>query len=136
MDQVDVRLAQAQKALARVAGFKSGLYEDFKEGILSEDEYKLAKIKYEDQYKELSEQVYTLTMQKNKQTDMVAQNKWASALSSFSDGKELNRELITSIIERIDVSSDGNVAITVKYRDEQAALLRMLNEFADEEVAV
>ena len=124
-------MTKAQKALARLTGIRSGLYEDFKAGLLSKDDYKLLKDKYEAQHKELTDQIETLTEQKGKQTNIVAQNKWAAAFSSFQHGKELSRELVTSIIERIDVSDTNDVVITVKYRDEQLALLTMLSEYAE-----
>jgi len=112
MEMVANSLAQAQKALARLTGIRSGLYEDFKAGLLSKDDYKLLKDKYEVQNKELAGEIETLSKQ-----NIVAENKWAAAFTSFQKGKALSREMVISIIERIDVSNAGDVVITVKYRD-------------------
>jgi len=132
MDMVGDSLAQAQKALARLTGIRSGLYEDFKAGLLSMDDYKLLKDKYEAQNKELTDQIEALTAQQSSQTNIVTQNKWVAAFNSFTVGKELSRELVLSIIERIDVSGTNDVTITVKYRDEQLSLLKMLEEYTTE----
>jgi len=129
MELVEDSLSKAQKALARLTGIRSGLYEDFKAGLLSKDDYKLLKEKYEAQNKELNQQIETLTEQKNKQTNFTHQNKWAAAFSSFDKGKVLCRELIISIIERIDISGADDVKITVKYRDELETLLKTLEEY-------
>ncbi|MCL2576103.1 MAG: recombinase family protein, partial [Defluviitaleaceae bacterium] len=131
MEMVDDSLSKAQKALARLTGIRSSLYEDYESGLLSKEDYLLVKKKYEAQHKELTNEIEALSKQKKKQTNVVAENKWAAAFSSFQHGKELSRELVTSIIERIDVSDTNDVAITVKYRDEQLALLTMLSEYAE-----
>jgi hypothetical protein len=136
MELVDCSLLQAQKALARLTGIRSGLYEDFNAGLLNKDDYKLLKEKYEIQNKELTDQIETLTSQKTKQTNIVAENKWATAFTSFQKGKAISRELVVSIIERIDVSQANDVTITVKYRDEQEALFKMLEEYSTKGVAV
>jgi len=134
MERVDDSLSKAKKSLAKVVGLQNSLYEDFKEGLLSKDDYKLVKATYTAQHKELTEQIENLSSQKTKHTDMVGQNKWAAAFNAFSVNKELSRELMISIIERIEVDRDNNVAITVRYRDEQMALLSELTEYL--EVAV
>ena len=131
MERVDDSLCKVKKSLAKVVRLRSGLYEDFKEGLLSKDDYKLAKTKYEAQHNELTEQIEVLSSQKTKHTDIVGQNKWAVAFNAFSIGKELSRELLTSIITRIDVGKDNNVTITVRYRDEQEVLLTTLAEYIE-----
>ena len=136
LELVGDNLATAQKALVRLSGIRSGLYEDYEGGLLSKGDYLLMKKKYEAQHKELSDQVVALTKQKSRQTNPISQNKWAAAFSSFKKGKELSRELVTSIIERIDVNETHDVVITVKYRDEQLALLKELSEYTTEGAAV
>jgi len=131
LELVDDNLARLQKALARLAGIRSGLYEDYESGLLSKADYLLMKKKYEAQQKELSDQIEALTKQRSKQTNITSQNKWAAMFSSFKKGKKLSRELVVSIIERIDVNETNDVVITVKYRDEQLALLKELSEYTE-----
>ena len=135
MEQVDCTLAKVKQDLTKVAGLRSGLYEDFKEGLLSRDDYKLAKAKYESRQEDLAEQIKFLSSQRSKRKDIVRENKWALAFKEFSAKKKLTHELVTSIIERIDVDSNNNINITVKYRDEQVALLQNITEY-NEEMAV
>ena len=136
MGLLDDGLADAKKSLARLTSIRSGLYEDYKSGLLSKEDYKLLKAKYEVRNKELTDQIATLDEQKSKQTNFTSQNKWAAAFSSFQKEKELSRELILSVIERIDVSGANNVKITVKYRDKMEALLKMLEKYTDKVEAI
>jgi hypothetical protein len=61
--------------------------------------------------------------QKTQNEVNTGQNKWAVVFESFSKEKELSRELVISLIERIEVDSNCNVDITLKYRDEYGELL-------------
>lgn len=123
LDMIDDIVEKTQKSLARITRLRSSLYEDFKNGLLSREEYALTKAKYETQHRELSDQIDTLSVQKNKQTDTINLNKWAAAYSAFTSSKELSRELIISAIERIEVSQSDNVSVIFNCRDEQMALL-------------
>ena len=136
MEAANDSMARAQKDMARLTEIRSSLYEDYESGLLSKDDYLLMKKKYETRHKELSDHITTLANQKSKQTNIASQNKWAATFSSFQKGKSLNRELVESVIERIDVSETNDVAITVKYRDEQLALLKELSDYTSEGVAV
>jgi DNA invertase Pin-like site-specific DNA recombinase len=131
-DTIDVGIVKTRAKLSRIMGLRSSLYEDFKEGILDESDYILAKSKYESQYKALADELDNLLSLKSKHEGLTGQNKWAAALAAFAKHKELNRGLITSLIERIDVDSQNDVTITVKYRDEYEALMQTLYECASE----
>jgi len=138
MELIDDYIAKTKSALVRVTNFKNSLYEDYKYGILSKDDYKLAKEKYESQLNELTTQLETLTLQKNQHNNILSQNKWGVAIGAFSISteKKLSHELLKRIIERIDVSKTNDVTITVKYRDEYEVLLKMFSDYANGGVTV
>jgi len=129
-DVVGKGISKINAGLSRIMELRSSLYEDYKEGILSKSDYMLAKTRYEAQHKELSDELGHLLSQKNKCIDMLGQNKWAAALTRFTNNKEPNRELLTSLIGKVEIGSNNEVSITVNYHDEYEELVRKTKEYA------
>jgi DNA invertase Pin-like site-specific DNA recombinase len=124
-DVTEEKASKAKNRLSRLMGLKSSLYESFKVGTLSKDEYLQKKTNCEAEYNELLAELERFKAQKTQTEVNTGQNKWAAAFESFSKEKELSRELVISLIERIEVDFNCNVDITLKYRDEYEALIKM-----------
>jgi hypothetical protein len=123
IDVTEERASRAKNRLSKLMGLKSSLYENFKAGTLSKEEYLQKKAACEVEYKELLVELERFEAQKTQNEVNTGQNKWAAVFESFSKEKELSRELVISLIERIEVDSNCNVDITLKYRDEYEELL-------------
>ena len=130
--EFEIEISKATAKLTRINGFRSSLYEDYKEGILDESGYMLAKNKYKTESQELTDTLDVLLKRKNQHEDILGENKWATALKNITKRKTLNRDLLMSLIESIKINSNNDVSIIMKYHDEYEALLEMLFEFRKE----
>ena len=125
VDTTEESISKLKSRLSRITALRSSLYENFKAGVLSKDEYMQRKATCELEYKELTGELERFEAQEKQNAALLSQNKWAVAFNTFSAGKELSRELLISLIERIEVDSNSDVSITLKYRDEYQALIKM-----------
>jgi len=130
--ELETEILKATAKLTRINGFRSSLYEDYKDGILDESGYKLAKNKYETESQELNDTLHVLLNKKNQHEDLLGENKWAATLINNTNRKVLSRELLVSLVDSIRINSCNDVSVTLKYRDEYEALLETLYEFTKE----
>lgn len=97
---------------------KIRLYEDFSEGILSEEEYSFAKQNYENDYESFSRQFDILVQERTEYLEMVSpENRWIRMMKNIRDVSSLSQALVDTVIERVLVYEGGAIEIVMKYQD-------------------
>lgn len=99
------------------------LYQDYKQGLLSESAYIFAQDKYENQQRELELHLKELNeraaaAKKNVEPDM----DWRS--------KALSRDMCLALVERIEVYND-HIAVKYTFQSEYEQVISFLSEYAD-----
>jgi hypothetical protein len=133
--KVDAEITETEKKLSRLSMLRSSLYADYQEKLLDEAEYLFTKAKYEKDVNALRRRLDELSMQKHRlDTMLTPQNPWLAALKKFKKNKAITGEMISELIERVEIFSDQTVSICFRYRDEFESLLRFIE--ADGEAGV
>ena len=133
--EVDAEITETEKKLSRLSMLRSSLYEDYQEKLLDEAEYLFTKAKYEKDVTLLRSRLDELSMQKHRlDTMLTPQNPWITALKKFKKNKAITGEMISELIERVEIFSDQSVSICFRYRDEFESLLGFIE--AESEVRV
>ncbi|GAB6108418.1 recombinase family protein [Fusibacter bizertensis] len=133
--EVDMEISETEKKLSRLSMLRSSLYEDYQEKLLDEAEYLFTKAKYEKDVTLLRSRLDELSMQKYRlDTMLTPQNPWITALKKFKKNKAITGEMISELIERVEIFSDQSVSICFRYRDEFESLLGFIE--AESEVRV
>ena len=134
-NDVDTEISETEKKLSRLSMLRSSLYEDYQEKLLDEAEYLFTKAKYEKDVIDLRKRLDELSMQKHRlDTMLTPQNPWITALKKFKKNKAVTGEMISELIERVEILSDQTVSICFRYRDEFESLLGFIK--AEGEVRV
>lgn len=138
----DTRLSELEKELVENAGMLSGLYADWAEGILSEEEYEEMKAFYSGRCKELEGQIRKRREREAKVGDAVREaRQWLcefkdiGSLLPDTEG-EIRRSLVSSVIDRIWVYEGKRVEFSFFYQDRMAevySLCGMLQESLQEQ---
>ena len=116
--QMDARIRSLSMKLAAAGRKRAGLYEDYVQGILDEEEYRFAKQAYAAGYEELNRQMDEAARQKEQFREALSSgNKWFLSMKKLKEARELTGELAGTAIERVDVYGDGSFALTLKYQD-------------------
>ncbi len=122
--EVDTEISETEKKLSRLSMLRSSLYEDYQEKLIDEAEYLFTKAKYEKDVTLLRGRLDELSMQKSRLDTMrTPQNPWITALKKFKKNKAITGEMISELIDRVEIFSDQSVSICFRYRDEFESLL-------------
>lgn len=98
---------------------KMNLYEDYKDGILSRDEYLMLKDKYQAQMAEIEKSIASIEADRDGiLANGTGRQEWIQKLKKYEGVTELDRELVTFLIDRIEVIDPDT--IQVRYRFEKA----------------
>jgi len=132
---LDAEITDAEKKLSRLSMLRSSLYEDYQDKILDESEYLFAKSKYEKDVGVLRSRLDELSIQKHRLDRMLtSKNPWLEALKKFKKNKTITGEMISELIERVEIYSNNTVNICFRCRDEFEGLLRFIK--ADGEAGI
>ena len=117
-NQLNSDIQSMSLRLRGVANKRSRLYEDFAEGILNEEEYSYAKASYDEEHERLNQMLDEAVERRNSfQEALSPDNKWLQMMRSLSDATELTKDLVDETIERVEVTDDKLVILTMKYHE-------------------
>lgn len=120
------RIGKLREEVESCNSRKKNLYEDFKDEILSKEEYSMLRDRYQKQLDEAESCIASLETER----DMILANgsgkqEWIEKLKIYKGIRELDRSLITFLIERIDVIDGNTIQVTYRFREEAEELKRL-----------
>lgn len=124
-------IAKVQNSLRKVKSRERGLYEDYKDGIITSEEYLQYQKSYRKQAAELEKSAEEmLESQQCYKKDFLLDEEWDAAVKKFIGKRKLTKEMADAFVERIVLDKEGNVEITLKYDDFLKELLQTEGEKA------
>jgi hypothetical protein len=127
---IDNQINEMQGVLAKNQRFRGSLREDLKDGIVSESDYIMMKNDYDAERDELQAKLNTLVFEKSKYETLISpENKWIKEFRRFEAEKQLSLEILSALVERIDIYDDKRIAITLRYRNEYEAVRAYLTGY-------
>lgn len=126
---IDNRIQSVQKKLDRFYVMKKKIYDDFCDELMDEKEYRLIGKQHEADRNALLFELQALMDEKEKfQPEFIDRNKRVSVFERFIDTKELTREMLIELIERIEVGGDFIIKIKFRYQDEYEQLINFIKD--------
>lgn len=116
-------IEQKKEAIVKLQNIKSGLYEKYKDGAFTKEQYLFEKSEIENKIRELENGIEELSVEKNEEIDCIQ-----PVLSDFAKSKKfkmLTREVIDKFIDKILVYSPTEIEIHFTFADE----LERINEY-------
>ena len=131
-NQYTTQIADNERQIEQINGFKSTLYENMIGGIISKEDYKSLKERYTTDENRLRD----ATMMLQQQLDDVRSGsserlKWTEHFKKFGELTELDRRMVINLIQSIRIVSKTEIVITFNYQAEYELAL----EIARREVA-
>lgn len=127
----DLELTKLRDEQEKYLGLRSGLYEDLKKGILSEEDFHSFKEIYESRYKEIQE---TIERQEQVIKDLFRSGIAAGVkLERFKEVltfTECSRDMLMTFIDKVYVYEDKRINIVLKHK-EQFRKVVMLAEYVE-----
>lgn len=117
-----------ETAIKQINHYKSSLYESLVNGKINNEEYKIYKSLYAEDFKRLQDAILEL---EHKIEDVVnnksEQLKWIEHFKRFSDFYEINRKAVIQLIQSICVLDKTVIQITFNYQLEYENAVNMLS---------
>ena len=127
--ELDGKIQSIQRKIERVSVLKLELYNDLHDDVINGAEYALLNDRYDIDKSALLSELEQFSHEKKKlRPEFVSQNKRVSSLEQFAGEKTLTREMLTALVERIEVGFNRSLEITLRYRDEYERLLAFARE--------
>ena len=118
-----------EKEIEKLNNLKRCLYEDWKNEYITKEEYLEYKQKYEQDIEKTKEIIINLDKQKEKQEEIINGNGlWIERFKAHKNITELDRDIITELIDYIEVHEDKKITIHFKFMNELDEILEYTNE--------
>ena len=118
-----------KRELQRTAEVKAGIFEDYKDGLIDEEQYTEISRKYAVKIKELSARLdEMLKAQAEYSREYRVDGGWKAAVERFRNEQELTREMAEAFVDKVLVYEDGSVRVHLKYDKELKDLLSLGTE--------
>lgn len=111
---------------------RTGLYEDYAEGILNEEEYAFAKSTYEEQYEALSRLLDEAVERRERFLESASpENKWLTMMRGAASATGLTQELIDAMIDKVLVYGGGRIEVVLNYNDVFRAMCECVEQMKE-----
>jgi len=128
-NELITHLKTTQKELDAIPAKKLRLYDDYYAEIVDEENYILfnqiydaQKIELSQKLKELSDEISTL------QPEHLSNYESISVINNLDNQKELSKEMLTALVERIEISHSREIEVIFRYKNELSNLTELNDE--------
>lgn len=122
------QIAEVEAQLFQIVNFKSSLYENFVNQVISKEEYKSMSRHYMIQAEHLREAILSLQHEIEQTLDNTNDRlKWTRQFKEYQDLTELDRRAVVTLIQSIRVVSKEELQIHFRFQDEYESTLKLLS---------
>ena len=113
------QIAAKEKELTKITRYKQSLYQDWKDGEITQQEYRDMKADYERQAAELADVLARLNAERADLANGVDQQHPALiTFVKYLGIEKLTREILIELVDHIKVYENGNISVHFKFADE------------------
>ena len=117
--RLDELITAKEKELAKITRYKQSLYQDWKDGEITQQDYRNMKADYERQIAALSDVLERLTAERAELANGVDNEHPALvAFMKYQNIDKLTREALIDLVDHIKVYENGNISVKCKFADE------------------
>ena len=122
-------IREKQRRISKIERLSTGIYEDYREGILNEEEYLAIRSRYGEEKEGLVKEVDALMLaEREHEADYHSTGSLADIVRKYAEFPEINREIVEAFIADIQVHTDSHLAITFAFEDEFQRLIDMAEQ--------
>lgn len=118
-----------ERELEKNKGLKKSIYEDWKLGIIKEDEYYEYVKGYDEKIHQLNSSLKKLYIERaTANNESRYDSGWVEKFEMNKNIKELSKEVIDDLVEDIYIHEGGNITIQFKFQDEYQNVIDYIKE--------
>ena len=109
---------------------KAMTYEDFKNEIILIEDYRIFKAEFDKNISEAKETIARLVGNRNKvKNGLTGQQSWLSQFHQYKNIQALTRRVIVYFIERVEITAEKEVVVTLSHSDQFKAIAEFLGDY-------
>ena len=129
MQRVNEQIADRELEIKNCERYKRSLYEDYKNGEISKEDFIAFGKDYSDRIAELKQSVSIL----KQEADLIfnkdsSAHKWLEHFKVYKNVSELSRQLVINLISRIDLFEKKQVTIIFRYQDKFETIKKLSHD--------
>ena len=115
---MDAQLKSIQNRIDKILNFKRKTYDNFMEELITKADYIKFVADYDKEVSDLQKQIEVINEQAEVQEQLETQyDEWVDAFKNYINIKELTREVVIELIDKIEVNKDGSINIYYKFEN-------------------
>ena len=119
-------IAAKEKEHAKIMRYKQSLYQDWKDGLITHNDYRHMSEDYERQNEAISEVIASLKKERDElENGIDTENPFLATFRKYENIDKLTREILIELVDVIKVYEGGDISIKFKFADE----LRRITEY-------
>lgn len=112
-------ISQKEKELTKVIRYKQAIYQDWKDGEISQADYRRMREDYEEQEKEINEKIKKLQEERARQGNGIdSEPPFLAAFRKYGTITALSRDILIELVDTITVYEGGNICVAFRFADE------------------
>ena len=124
--RLDGLITAKEKELAKVAHYKQSLYQDWKDGNLTQKDYRQMYEGYEQQMEDINSAIHNLMVQRTELEEGVdTENPFLTAYRKYENIDKLTRDILIELVDHIKVFENGSISVKLKHSDD----IRRIQEY-------
>lgn len=136
LERIQSRISHQEEIIEYNMKMKASVYDDFKSEFITLEEYHIFKAEFDKKITEAKEAISRLQGNRNKvNAGLTEQQSWLAQFRQYENIQELNRRVVVSFVERIEISGNKEISVTLNHADQFQAILDFLKEYQEKENA-
>ena len=124
-----VKLQNLKYRLVKVEETSATLYENFSEGLLSEEEFRELKEHYTSERQKIHEEMKRVQARQRIVEKQIQEFlNMEKHLEQYLDDRSFNQELVNELVEQVEVSFQGMIEVKLKCRDVFQEVLEIMEK--------
>ena len=117
--RLDSLITAKEKELAKITRYKQSLYEDWKDGVLTRNDYRHMSEDYERQAAAIVAVIGNLKVEQSElEKGVDIENPFLTTFRKHENIDKLTREIMVELIDHIKIYDNGNISVKFNYSDE------------------
>lgn len=126
---IDEQINYNKECIKKKKSMLDKLYFDLSEDIISKEQYTRMREKLSNDVKNHENSLVSLKEEKqNLKTNFDSSNSFLQTFLKYKNIKELNKGILLTLIERIEVTDSKNIRIFFEYQDQLESILKFIEE--------
>lgn len=127
---VEDSIKKNEEELIKVKNIKKSLYEDWKQEIISKEEFISYSKEYQNKIDEINKKLETLYNERKNYKEQIVdcKNTWVEEFKKHKNITELTRDVVLDLIDTVYVHEGKKITIVFKYDDELKNVINFINE--------